>query len=439
MDGGWDRTSPCVPAFTVGAILPIDELKMRRLLHLLACRWSYHWYTYRTGRGINRMVGGEALWPSGGNRGLMRQCGPKEPPATFGRLLLGAIALLLVACGGSTPGGVIDASSEIPDLLGSSRTFAQAHLESLGYVVEIVEAQEKDSALGTVISTNPPAGTVASVGSVVVVRIAAAQPTTISPADTTTTTAEGLPLPVMEYFDELARSTEAGALRAAAMSDGRASSYAGYLAASRDPAATGDGIITQNGDSLSLCYPTETGKSCIDYGDFTINSHGRLSDFTVNGVALRAVQWKESALKNQAICVHYDEDMCDFDNPENDTSLYLVPSYVYRSASGALFMVTDVITGQRDLDILWDGSAERLNVTATKPNGDIEYPESWWTNPEMAVGSNIGLRIPRNTRTYLVLGFPGFAELDGSVKIELQLDWGGRQTWNVYLPALPSQ
>jgi len=124
--------------------------------------------------------------------------------------------------------------------------------------------------------------------------------------------------------------------------------------------------------------------------------------------------------------------------PALNGSLYLFPKFAYRSLSGDLVVVIDVISGQRNLDILWDEATDALKAYAISPAGNEVQAVAWWTEPDVAVSSSLGLRIPKGRRTMLVLFFPEFQGSHGvATTVTVHLDWGGSDVLELDLPELP--
>ena len=97
------------------------------------------------------------------------------------RLLVGLVALALVAiaCGDD---GASDGQVTVPDVVGQSVDFAMGALQAVGLLPDVVEVLQDDPDPGTVFEQVPAAGTEASEGDTVVIKVVAD-----SPSETTTT------------------------------------------------------------------------------------------------------------------------------------------------------------------------------------------------------------------------------------------------------------
>jgi hypothetical protein len=338
----------------------------------------------------------------------------------------------VAACGGEAA----PPEQAVPDLVGATADFAREELEALGLVVELVEVVGASEAPDTVISLTPAPGSSVPAGSLVLVRVAAANTTTTSSSATTTEAIEEVPESAVVYFEDLARGNVAALIRASENSTGLASVYASYLAAYGGDAPAD--LARENGGVFRKCSTGEDPTLCYVYSNLKY-SGDKLVSFDVDGIPLNTVMWNPAHLVDDGVCIWVEEDTCNFEEPGLNDSAYLQPTHAYRTAAGNLAVVIDVISGRRDLDIIWDYENQRLEATAITPGGSVVYPEAWWTYPDVAIDSDLGLRIPAGSRTNLFLSFPGFGGTPGETMVEVNIDWAGSSTIAIDLPNLPSR
>ena len=258
--------------------------------------------------------------------------------------------------------------------------------------------------------------------------------TTSTVPETTTTTVDPALAPASDFFELLSRDDGASAEEAAGMATGDAATFA-QLIGLMDLG----GLVVQSerpGD-ITACYPTGPDgiEYCAHYTDFSLSS-GTLAHFSVDGRPLRTSIWEGTGT---GWCHSYGG--CDWDDPESDPDgLYMRSRYAYLTPTGALLVVWQVHTGQRDLDVII--GADGHHASWVTDSAGAEHLAGWCASPMAdAELSSLGLRLDKGQEGFLTCSFPQFGGpgAETAVTATLVIDWGGRHEDEYELPELSGE